>query len=227
MREPRTPASTWLLTLCGIASLLLIEEPATAFVLSAMSLLAVWAVLSRRTRARLPRVVARATDLVVATSVVGLATTHFAFGRATLSTLGYVLIVGQLSRASRRKRPSDLAVMHGTAIAQLCLAAFLTRADEPVAVTARGRIVSQEGGRYVVVSAGDQGATRRSSVAAQWSISRKAFEANLDTQAGRSTTADRHCGAGGQGSPTGRGLGAEPDLRRGLSGFQLRIPPKA
>ncbi len=129
MREPRTPVSTWLLSICGVASLLLIEDPATLFVWTAIFLLAVWAVVSRWTTGRLPRSIARAADLVVATSVVGLATTHFAFGRATLSTLGYVLIVGQLSRACRRKRSSDLAVMHGTAVAQLCLAAFLTRAD--------------------------------------------------------------------------------------------------
>jgi transglutaminase-like putative cysteine protease len=128
MRD-KTPLSTWLLTICGISSLLLIEDPATPFLLTSMAILAVWAVVSRRTRARLPRSFARAADLVVATSVVGLATTHFAFGKASLPTLGYVLIVGQLSRAFRVKGSRDLAVMHGTAVAQICLSAFMARGD--------------------------------------------------------------------------------------------------
>ncbi len=61
MRD-RTPISTWLLTICGIASLLLIEDPATPYLLTSMAILAVWAVVSRRVRARLPRSFARAAD---------------------------------------------------------------------------------------------------------------------------------------------------------------------
>jgi len=126
MRAPRTPVGTWLLTISGIAAILLIEDPATPFLLTAMTILVAWSLIERKTCARLPKTVARAADLVVATGVVGLATTHFAFGKASLPMLCYVLILGQLSRAFRRKRSRDLSVMHGTAMAQLCLAAFLT-----------------------------------------------------------------------------------------------------
>jgi transglutaminase-like putative cysteine protease len=129
MKDVRTPISTWLLAVAGNASLLLFDGAAVPFLLASISLLTVFMVVERRTGVRLPKNLARAADLLVATCIVGIATTHFAFGKENLPTLGYVLSVGQLARAFRRKSGRDLAAMNGIALAQLCLAAFLSRAD--------------------------------------------------------------------------------------------------
>ena len=53
------------------------------------------------------------------------------------------------------------------------------------------------------------------------SVPGAAIEANLHTEGGRAATPDRHCGAGKQGSSTGRGDHLKCNIRGGLPG----IPP--
>jgi transglutaminase-like putative cysteine protease len=97
------------------------------FLLTAAGLLIAWSVAERRTTARLPAPLARAADLLVATSILGVAVLHVTMENASLLTVGHVLAISQLARAFRRKRPMDLVVMNGTATGQTALAAFLTR----------------------------------------------------------------------------------------------------
>lgn len=134
MKRDRAPVATYLLALTGILSLLLAEGTEALLLWVGASCLLCWALLEPRTSARLPRALARATDLLAATSVVGLAVTHFAFGRASLQTLAHVLVVTQLSRAFRKKSFGDIGVMNGTAMAQIALAAFLSESPAFVLV---------------------------------------------------------------------------------------------
>jgi transglutaminase-like putative cysteine protease len=121
------PIATSALVLTALASLASVPGSSTPFLATAAAVLLFWAIAERRTSARLPRVIARAADLLTVTLIVAGSVTLFALEAASLLTLGYVLAVAQLSRAFRDKSPSDLAVMHGTALAHLALAASLTR----------------------------------------------------------------------------------------------------
>ena len=127
MRRDVTPVSTVLLAVCGMLTLVPASGGHGALLGTAAVLLVAWAVAERRTAARIPRPVARAADLLVATSIIGLSVTHFGLETTSLAALGHVLSVSQLARAFRRKSARDLMVMNGTAVGQAALAAFLTR----------------------------------------------------------------------------------------------------
>jgi transglutaminase-like putative cysteine protease len=124
----RIPVATVLLGVAGMLSLVPATEGNGSLLVAAAVVLVVWSVLERGTTARIPRPIARATDLLVVTSIVAFAVTHFAMETTSLVTLGHVLAVAQLSRAFRKKVPADLMIMNGTAVAQVALASFLTRA---------------------------------------------------------------------------------------------------
>ncbi|MHC4469355.1 MAG: transglutaminase TgpA family protein [Planctomycetota bacterium] len=121
------PLASYLLAVTGFLSLVPVSGRVTTFPASACLLLVAWAFVERRTAARLPRSVARAADLLTVTCLLGLAAALMAEGTGPLLALSRVLVLAQLSRVARRKEPKDLAVLHGTALGQVALAAFLTR----------------------------------------------------------------------------------------------------
>ncbi|MEN8149498.1 MAG: DUF3488 and transglutaminase-like domain-containing protein, partial [Planctomycetota bacterium] len=127
MSRDRLPPVTLALCVCGTVALLPTAGGRTGLLLTAAAMLVVWSVVERRTDVRLPAAIARAADVLIVTSIVGLSVTHFGFESTSLATLGPVLAVAQLSRAFRRKSSRDLMVMNGTAVGQAGLAAFLTR----------------------------------------------------------------------------------------------------
>jgi len=121
------PFSSYLLAVTGFLALVPAGGGSAPYLITASVVLLVWAVVERRTSSRVPRNVARAVDLLCATSILFLAATHFALARTSLVSLGHVLVVAQLGRAFRQKTPADYALFHGTAFGQIALAAFLTR----------------------------------------------------------------------------------------------------
>lgn len=86
-----------------------------------------WGVIERRTALRLPIKVTRAIDLILVTAILVIAAAYLGSSESDLLMLGWILVASQFARALRRKQGADLAVMHGTALLQLALGAFLTR----------------------------------------------------------------------------------------------------
>lgn len=126
-RPDGAPLATYLLGATGMLALLPAEGEGRALLLVAAGALLLWAGVERRTAARIPGNVARAADLLTATLVVGLAAMRFALNQASLTSIGHVLAAAQLARAFRRKTARDVMVMNGTAVAQVTIAAFLTK----------------------------------------------------------------------------------------------------
>src|SRR5208283_5085826 len=60
-----------------------------------------------------------------------------------------------------------------------------------------------------------------------WGLSSAAVAKSLDTETRRKATTVGSRGAGRQGRPARGGKGSQPDMGRGLSGLQLRVPPGA
>lgn len=123
----RTPWGTVVLAGTGLLALVPADPRGLAALPAAAAALVAWAWLERRCAARLPAPLARAADLTVATAVLLLAGAHFLSRRSMLLAVGYVLAGSQFVRICRRKSPGDLMVLNGTAVAQVALAAFLTR----------------------------------------------------------------------------------------------------
>jgi len=127
MKRDVMPIATVLLSVCGMLTLVPASGGHGALLGTAAVLLVAWSVVERRTAARIPRPIARAADVLIATSILGLSVTHFGMETTSLAALGHVLAVSQLARAFRRKSSRDLMVMNGTAVGQAALAAFLIR----------------------------------------------------------------------------------------------------
>ncbi|MCU0726177.1 MAG: hypothetical protein MUE73_10360, partial [Planctomycetes bacterium] len=128
MSRDRAPLPSHLFAVAACASAGVSGAAGPLMYLGAAALGA-WALLEGFVPARVPRPLARAVDLLAASTVVLVLIARPGGLPEALRLSAQALLVAQLSRVLRRKHRGDVMAMHGIAILHLAVGAFLTRAD--------------------------------------------------------------------------------------------------